>query len=306
MYFQQLNISPKFPESLLDIFLSYVRYFGNLKLFGFMPIIYTVFLFYCGALFIRIFRKKQITFPEKYFITWAVSGILYLGFFAYSPPRFSLVLIPAIIVLVSIFLMNYDFKLHHKSLIALIIVITIICTFQIIFGIYRIIRDQTHFLSCYLPLLSIPTIIVLILLKNDKALRKLLLAGIITINLWQIGYYHFSIDFSYYNAIKDMEKLIKQYPGSTKVIAGDIAPLVATELQMKAVSIVFQPEKERARFLSQRPSFLVLQDNKYLLRLQEKMPEYLYDITLLKTYHIFKNYKTDEDTYFYRINVVGN
>ena len=57
------------------------------------------------------------------------------------------------------------------------------------------------------------------------------------------------------------------------------------------------------RFIHFHPTFLVLQDRKQLIRLQRKMPDYLVDIQVLKSYRIFDNYVNNDDTYFYKINV---
>ena len=308
LYFQQLNISLKIPHSPLQVLLNYARYFGNLKLFPFMPVIYTVFLFYVGILICRLYQRETISFPEKFFLTWTLSGILFLGFFAYSPPRFSLVLMPAIISLAAIFLStarDQNFRQFHSKYLPVFIVVVFICAAQVAFGFYRIIRDHHHFLSCYLPLLSLLLIGLLYWVSKKKVLPKIssiIFASILIVQFIQIGNYHLAIRYSYFNAIKDMQAVMNQYPVKPDVLAGDIAPLVATELQVKAVNVIFRAETERNRFLSQRPTFLVLQDKKHLVRLQRKMPKYLWDVQLLKSYRIFDNYTHHDDTYFYRIN----
>jgi len=308
-YFQQLNISQKFPNSLLQVLVNYARYAANLKLFAFMPVTYTNFLFYAAFLVIAFFKRRRLSFPELFFLTWAFSGILFLGFFAYSPPRFSLVLIPPIISLVAIFLSKLkqnqlDFRLLGRYLWLVLVIVGLICCVQVIFGIYRIARDHHQFLSCYLPLLSLP--LLLVLFRANKILLPqkyagMLLAAMLVINLFQIGQYHANMKFSCYRAIKDMQRFMEAFPGRPKVLAGDIAPFVATELKVKAVNIIFRPEAERQRFLRIRPNYLVLQDSRELKRLKQKMPVYLADIQLLKTYSVFNNYINDQDIHFYRI-----
>ena len=311
LYFQQLNISLKIPGSPIQILSNYARYFGNLKLFPFMPIIYTVFLFYLGSLVCNLFKREKLSFPEILFMTWAVSGILFLGFFEYSPPRFSLILMPAIISLVAMFLSRIgqkNFQLSRKECLIIITFVSIICCGQILFGIYRIVRDHHHFLSCYLPWLSLPCLGFLFWTHKSLLQKKnyWIFTCIIILNLIQVGHYNLTIKFSYYDAFKDMKFQMDQYPGEPKILAGDIAPLVATELKIKAVSIIFRPLSEKDRFLQQGPRFLILQDRLQLDRLKQKMPDYLSSVYLLKSYRIFKNYINKDNTYFYRINIFKN
>lgn len=308
LYFQELNISSKLPDSPIQIFSNYARYFGNLKLFPFMPVTYTIFLSCLGYLIMCLYQKERISFAEIFFLTWALSGILFLGFFAYSPPRLSLILMPAIISLVSLFfsrMKQNDFHLAPYNFRFVMAIVALLSCSQMAFGIYRIIRDQHHFLSCYLPMLSIP-VIGFLYWTNKKLLWKkyhsLFLISILSINLIQIGHYHFTIQFSYYHAMKDMKNRMDQYGAEPKILAGDIAPLVAAELKIKAVNIIFRPETERSRFVQQHPTFLLLQDNEQLIRLTQKMPDYLADVCLLKSYRIFNNYVNHDDSYFYRIN----
>ena len=174
------------------------------------------------------------------------------------------------------------------------------------FGVYRIIRDHHHYLSCYLPWFSLPAIGLLYWTHKNLLLKKYnywLLTSIIIISLIQVGYYHLTIKFSYYNAIKNMKFQMDQYPEEPKILVGDIAPLVATELKIKAVNIIFRPETEKNRFVQQRPTFLILQDRIQLDRLKQKMPDYLYDVHLLKSYRIFDNYVYNDNTHLFKIEI---
>jgi len=308
IYFQQLNISLKFPGSPVQVLFNYARYFGNLKLFAFMPVMYTLFLFYIGYLFSQLYKREKLSFAEIFFLTWAISGVLFLGFFAYSPPRFSLILMPAVISLVAIFLSKIGKeRITFDSKLSFLILgfVAVICCSQAVFGIYRVVRDQHHLFSCYLPLFSLATLGLLYWTKNkllSEKYRNIFLIAILAIQVIQVGQYHFKMKFSYYHAIEDMKSIIDQYPDETKILAGDITPLVAAELKIKAVNIIFRSETERDRFLKQRPNFLVLQDKKHLIRLKQKMPVYLANVQLLKSYRIFDNYKNNDNTYFYKIN----
>ena len=88
-----------------------------------------------------------------------------------------------------------------------------------------------------------------------------------------------------------------------RVIVGDIAPMVAIDLDAIPVNINYQESKERDRILRSQPDYLILQENNDLARLREKMPNYFYDVQLLEKYTILNNYKNDDVTYFYMINI---
>lgn len=308
-YFQHLNISQKFFTSPVQIFVNYARYFGNLKLFQFMPITYTIFLCYGGFCLKLLFDRQKIEFIDAYFLAWAICGVLCLGFFAYSPPRFSLILMPAIISLTARFFSKIResgslFTLGNR--LVFIIGIGIICAAQISFGIFRIIRDQHHFLSCYLPWLSLLTLTFIFWSDAKTSITNSnlpLLVSILVLNLFQAGWYHLTIKHSYFDAIQDMQTIIAENPEATSVIAGDIAPFVATELQLKAINIIFRAETERERFLEHRPQFLILQDRNQLDSLHQKMPNFLGDVHLIKSYSILNNYVLHEDACLFKINV---
>ena len=308
IYFQNLNLFAKVTLSPIQILTNYGRYIFNLKLFQFMPVTYTLFLFSIGAILLNLVKGKKVTFAEAFFVTWAMSVFLFLGFFAYSPPRFSLILMPAIFCLVGLFLskcLHGEYSLALKQNNILLTAIFLITGLQIWFGFFRIVRDGHFYLSCFLPLFSLPALFLLYLIPKNPGSQKIIffmLIAILFLNIFQVGQYHFSMQHSYYNAIKSIEEAIRQAPEKEQVLAGDIAPLVATELNIKAVNIIFREETEQVRFLNQRPRFLILQDKNEMNRLQQKMPDYLNRVQLLKTYRIFENYVKNDDTYFYKIN----
>lgn len=307
-YFQNLNISAKFTFSPVHIMHNYGRYIFNLKLFQFMPVTYTLFLFSIGTIIYHLFQGRRVPFIELFFGTWALCGFIFLGFFAYSPPRFSLILMPAIFSLVSLFLTRLfrgEFNLTGRSTNKVLIFITLIVCFQIWFGFFRIFRDGHLYPSCFFPLFALPALYLLRRIgKNPRSTIHafLFLSAILVLNLFQTTHYHVTIQHSYYHAMQSMKDFIQKQPEKQRVIAGDIAPLVATELNVKAVNILFRKEMERIRFLQQRPRFLMLQDKNELDRLRQKLQDYLADVELIKSYTIFDNYVTNDDTYFYKIN----
>ena len=77
-------------------------------------------------------------------------------------------------------------------------------------------------------------------------------------------------------------------------------------LKLKAVNLNFRKNTEKQRILHNEPDLLILQDNNELRRLHAKLPIYMDDIELIRTYKIFNNYKTNDNTYLYRINISKN
>ncbi|MBN2008329.1 glycosyltransferase family 39 protein [candidate division KSB1 bacterium] len=307
-YFQARNIHRMIGKSTPILLINYGRYLVNLKLFQFMPVMYTIALFYIGILGTEFFNKKKLPFWDWYFVAWYFCGILFLGFFAYSPPRFSLILMPALLVLMTrFFIRTYtrDISLSRRALLGIFVPLGVLILCQIGFGIFRIIAYDTIYLSCFLPLLSIPALIVLFYLQRNKTSAPRivfgLIASILIINAVQIFEYFHTIKYSYYTAIMDMKKVIEAQHQPENILMGDIASLVSIELRMKAVNINFRSDTEVNRILQNEPNLMILQDKKELDRLTHKLPDYLSNVQLIKTYKILDNYVTNDDTYFYRI-----
>lgn len=309
-YFEGRNIHHYINESFLIFLLNYARYFTNLKLFQFMPVTYTLFLFYLTYIIYEVWLKKRLAFIDWFFASWALGGFLFLGFFKYSPPRHSLILIPAILIMCSsciIRMYRGQFNFKDKNIFMLMIptVVLIIC--QIFFGIYRIHVYDQQYLSCFLPSVGILVIIVCISLYkrwlSNKVAAILLLVSILGLNGYQLIDYHATMQFSYYDAIRDMARLIDAESDEQEhILLGDIAPLVSIELQTRALSIIFKGDTELKRIISHCPNFLILQDNHELKRLTQMLPTYFNNVELLSQYEIFNNYLNDDNTYFYRIN----
>ena len=307
-YFQTRNIHQQINESFLIFISNYARYLSNLKLFQFMPITYLLFLIYSAYLIYEFYLKKKLSFLDWLFLSWAICGILFLGFFKYSPPRLSLILMPPILVLSASFLLRLyrkQIRFSDKNVFLLLTPVSLLALCQIFFGLYRIIYYKQNFLSCYLPLISLLVVPLLYLLMkyeiNKKLAALILFALILGLNSFQIYKYYSNIQFSYYNAIQDMKKVIEDEKSDVNVLLGDIAPLVSIELKTKAVNIIFRSDGEDKRILNKRPNLIVLQDNKQLERLNKKLPNYFRNVELIKSYEIFNNYQNNDDTYFYRI-----
>ena len=308
-YFEGRNIHQYIDESFLIFLTNYARYFSNLKLFQFMPVIYILFLFYLTFLLYEFMQKKRLSFNEWFFACWALCAFLFLGFFKYSPPRHSLILIPTIFVLTASFIVRLyrrELDFADKNLVFLFFPVAILSLCQILFGYYRIIVYSQNYISCYLPLISVIIIPALFIMARNKHLQRrfaFAFVGIaIILNLGQIFKYFKDIEFSYYHAMQDMKMTLQVNEEKDCVLLGDIAPLVSVELRTKAVNIIFRDESEPDRILHNRPNFLVLQEKEELQRLSDKMPFYFSDVELVKRYRIFDNYRNDDYTYLYAIN----
>ncbi|MBN1153492.1 glycosyltransferase family 39 protein [candidate division KSB1 bacterium] len=310
-YFEGRNIHQYINESFLIFLMNYARYFTNLKLFQFMPLTYSLFLLYLTYLIYELINKKRLMFIDWFFACWAVVAFLFLGFFKYSPPRHSIILIPAILVLCSSFIIRtyrgeLNFKDKNIYILTIPTLFLIIC--QIFFGIYRIHVYDQYFLSCYLPFLGIAVLIVYVFLYKQwlhhKRAALILLVSILLLNGYQVTNYHATMQYSYDHAIKDIARLIDEEPSQKEehILLGDIAPLVSIELQTRALSIIFKGDTELERIISHCPNYLVLQDNDELKRLSKMLPTYFDRVELLSRYQIFNNYLNDDDTYFYRID----
>lgn len=309
-YFESRNIHRMITVSFTYFLENYARYFFNLKLFQFMPVIYSIYIFYISYLLYELFLKRKLEFIDWFFLGWSICGMLFLGFFQYSPPRFSLILIPAILVLTSNFLyklVNNNLNFSNKKSVFLFAPAIILSLCQICFGFYRIIQYKQNYMSCYFPLISIIILVILYLISKYKVnkiyIAYLLFGSIILLHSIQIVNYYKNIRFSYYHAMQDMKKVIQAEQSDNNILFGDVAALVSSELKMKAVNINFRSDTESVRILNNKPNFLILQEKDELPRLTEKLPGYLQDVELLKTYKIFNNYRNNDDTYFYKIDI---
>ncbi|MBD3291091.1 hypothetical protein GF337_19945, partial [candidate division KSB1 bacterium] len=288
-YFETRNIYQNIDESSLIFIINYARYFTNLKLFQFMPVTYLVFLVSLFYYLYELLIIKKVAFLELFFIVWAISAFVFLGFFTYSPPRHSLILIIPIMILTGSFLIKmYTNRITFadKNIYLILLPISILSMAQIGFGLYRILEYEQNYLSCYLPLLSlviIPFFYLWMKKKINIRYAAIILFGMmIFLNSFQIIRYHMNVEYSYYDAIIDMKKTIEKEEVDNEIVLGDIAPLISVELRTKAVNIIFKKDTEHKRILKNRPGLLVLQENSELDRLYKKLPDYFDEIELIR------------------------
>lgn len=165
-YFSSINLTGRITASPIAVVKNYCRYFGNLKLFQFMPVMYVIFIFQTFRTFYRIGKKQKVSLLEEYIALWAVLGILFLGFFEYSPPRYSVILLPAVFISNAFFFTRPEStEISRSSFKIQCVLIFIISCVQITFGLYRILIYHQIYPSCFLPLLAVPLIIVYVIKK---------------------------------------------------------------------------------------------------------------------------------------------
>ncbi|MBC8183888.1 glycosyltransferase family 39 protein [candidate division KSB1 bacterium] len=305
--YQSIVVLNRISLNPVDLLYNFSRNIFNLKLFQFMPVAYTIFLFYCGALFTNIVTKKKTSALERFFFIWAISCFLFFSLNGYSPPRYWITLLPPIIILNGIFfqkLFHSKFELSSKYFPTLIIFISILCVAQIAHGFYRIFSLHHNFISCYLPLISIVIIIFFVLMKkgffSQKPIGYIFITLIMVIQLFQITNHYFNIKFSFIFSIRNVVKIIHQQESENPVILGDLATSIIFETNVKAVSLT-PINKVESKIIKNKPCFLLLQDNQKLEILKEAFPSYFKNVILLKKYKIFENYYHRDFSYFYYI-----
>ncbi len=103
--------------------------------------------------------------------------------------------------------------------------------------------------------------------------------------------------------MKNVAKIINQEKAADDIIlAGDSAPLLAFELQLSAIDIMYR-EPNLSRLINRlQPQYLFLEDPAELQRLRELMPNYWQNVTLLQQYRFLNNYKHGQDAVLLRVD----
>ena len=310
-YFQNLNIRQRISLNPVVILQNYARFIIHIKLFEFMPVIYTIALWMVLRRVSGLWSRKAMIPLEHFLIIWFLAGSLFLGFFSHSPPRYSLMLLPAILGLNGLF---FSELLGEKSLDGFqnerhlnLLILAGVILLQIAFGFYRIFVYKQMYLSCFLPMLGILGWVIFWFFKKGQISTKLtgivLLSLIFLVQGVQIFRFHDTMKFSMYKAMKNVAKIINQEKAADDIIlAGDSAPLLAFELQMSAIDIMYQ-EPNLSRLITRlQPQYLFLEDPAELQRLRELMPNYWQNVTLLQQYRFLNNYKHGKDAVLLRVD----
>jgi len=303
-YFQpKISFNPKI------IMQNYARYIAHLKFYEFMPALYTIALLEVLRGITALFKKRRIAKIEELFIGWLLFGWLFLGFISYSPPRYSLVLLPAILALNGLFFSEMLSKRRDGFRYGAsfsFMVIALICLLQIAFGFYRIIVYKHIFPSCFLPILGLLALGGLWLAARGHLSRTVvgwgLLSFFLVVQGFQIIRFYVQREFSLYSAIQDVAQVLRQDNLEKTVLAGDIAPLVAYEIRHPVMDIMYRTDKLSERVRRMQPRYLFLEDPTELSRLKKEMPNDWLHLTVIRRYRILNNYKHGQDAILYRLN----
>jgi len=313
LYYQQINVTERFTFSPLAIAQNYARYITHLKFFEFMPAAYVIALMMALRGARDMVKKNAISNIHRLLCLWFWAGLLFAGGVAYSPPRYSLVLIPAIAGLNGLFFAEL-FK-QPSSHVALkwsrlsFWIVAAVILLQTIFGVYRIITYDKIYLSCFLPLVGFIALYAIKQATLEGKAKRLAVWGLAALvvieQAVQIVRFHAMMKYSLYDTIQKVGKIFKNDPHREQIVlAGDSAMLLSFELRVPTVDIMFRQDKLPEVIERRRPNYLFLEDPEELSRLQKQMPDYWQNLTVLGRYRLMNNYKHGHDAVLYRVEDV--
>ena len=309
-HYQQLTMAPKIALSPLTITKNYARYIVHIKLFEFMPVTYVIALMMgLRGLWNMVHKKDEAAIPRMLYL-WFWTGLLFLGFVSSSPPRYSLVLMPAILGLNGLFFaelfkpqkMSEARKWPRYSF----LIMSFIIFLQVAFGFYRLFVYRQVFLSCFLPVVGLLALYAIWRTTHDERAGGLaawgLLMMIFIVQGVQIVRFHTTMQYSLYKAMLGVADILQQEKSSQKIVlAGDSAMLVAFEVHVPTVDIMYRQDRLPLLVKRMRPNYLFLEDPTELTRLQKQMPAYWQHVTVLGRYPIMNNYTHGMDATLYRV-----
>ncbi|MDQ7063682.1 MAG: glycosyltransferase family 39 protein [candidate division KSB1 bacterium] len=300
-YYQSIHMAERMPQSLGEILLNYARYFGHLKLFEFMPLIYGLALVQFLGLAPAFLKREEQRPVVVLLVFWLVFGVGFLGFFAYSPPRYSLLLLPAVIGLAAMALDQWlvgdrPVRLTGWMKAAYIALVLL----QVAFGLYRYFAQGQAYPSTALPALAL--LILPLWARQGGLWRYALPVLIVLVQLGQTVRYYVSMEFSLRDGMQKVAKFIhEQGRGPDSVLAGDSAMLFAFEARVRSIAVMYREDRLPVLFRRWRSDFLLLEDPAELPRLQRLMPEYLRRLQPLAQFPLMNNYVHGRDAVLYRI-----
>ncbi len=300
-YYQSIHMAERMPHSLWEIAFNYARYFGHLKLFEFMPLIYGLALWQFFLLVVALLKRDEQHPVVVLLVFWFVFGVGFLGFFAYSPPRYSLLLLPAVIGLAAIALDRWLFSDRPARLPGwLKAVYVALVLLQIAFGLYRYLAQGQAYPSTVQPFLAL--LIPPLWSRRGGLWRYALPALIVLVQLGQAVRYHATVEFSLRDGMRRVAELIReQGRGADSVLAGDSAMLFAFEARVRSIAVMYREDRLPVLFRRWQADFLLLEDPAELSRLQRLMPEYLRRLQPLAQFPLMNNYVHGRDAVLYRI-----
>ncbi|MBN2356327.1 glycosyltransferase family 39 protein, partial [candidate division KSB1 bacterium] len=309
-YFQQLNVTGRFSLHPLMVLKNYAGYLGHLKLFEFMPVTYLLALYMLSGCLHAVLKGHRISPPYLLFSAWLFWGIVYLGFFAYSPPRYSTLLLLPVVALAALYCRKLlRQKKPDPESPLLIIIPAILLAGQCAFAVYRMVVYHQFYPSCFLPFLGWP--VLFIMWRTQKGRMQpalavtLLLTAIAVVQLGQIVRYHASMEYSLHRAMLRVSAIIRSDGAGDAVIVGDSAPLMAIEAAVPAIDIMYRQETLPIIVNRLKPNYLFLEDIRELGRLQSQVPGYFDRVEELARFPLIHNYAHGTDAVLYQIMAVG-
>jgi hypothetical protein len=128
-----------------------------------------------------------------------------------------------------------------------------------------------------------------------------LLASILIVQGFQIARFHAAMEFSLYDAAKSVSAILRQEGEKHIVLAGDSAMLLAFEVRVPTIAVMFRQDKLPLLLSGQRPNYLFLEDPAELANLQKLAPGYWDRVTVLGRYRLMNNYLHGKDAVLYRV-----
>ncbi|MBD3376979.1 hypothetical protein GF406_18270 [candidate division KSB1 bacterium] len=300
-FFTQSIVGPRL-STVPTIMSSFFKTIAHLKFFEFMPIMY-------GLALIKLFQnlnafmrdRQSVSHVQSLLSLWFILGILYVGFSSYSPPRYSLVLLPAICGLAASF---FSGTIQKISLFQFIILIGII-SFQCVFGLYRLIVLDNLFPSVFLPWLALFAVLFIYSANRGPIryhwLKSALFLSIAIVSSLQIIHYYSTATFSMLSAMKTVKQQVAKDGYENPVIAGDSGPIMALYAGVRTVDIMFRQENLETLVQERKPQYLFLEDPRELKRLKLQVPGYWDKIELLSSQPLLNNYIHGQNSVFYKI-----
>jgi len=301
--FYQINILSRISFDPVVIIKSYAQYIGHLKFYEFMPITYSLAIW---MLLYSIKNKENCAskLPPVAVLwsIWLMVGILFFGFFAYSPPRYSLTLVLPICGLAGYFFSDtVATNLPQKRYIPLFIIALLQC----FFGYYRFSSLNQRYASIFYPLLGLLTVVMLFIFFDQpqriKWIKRSLLLAILLLQSAQIFNYYLHREYSLFTAMEQVSQIIHHEKKSNVIIAGDSAMIMALHAKTRAIDIVFCSDNLPLLVSELKPQYLFLEDPDELTRLKDQLPAYWANAQPLFSTKLMHNYLHGKNAVFYKI-----
>ncbi|HNW60846.1 MAG TPA: hypothetical protein PKI62_14295 [bacterium] len=296
--FYAINALSRISLSPIQIVKNYAHHLGHLKLYEFMPVLYALALWMIG----HVAHTPRRLLPPMLLLwsLWLAVGVIFLGFFSYSPPRYSLLLWPAVVGLAGYFFKD-DVSANLPRPVYLPLFLIAAC--QGGFGLYRLLASAQHYMSVVFPWLGMAVMILLYAYfgKRNKSIKRALLAGILVLQLGQISGYYLHPRYSLFTAMERVRQEIDRDKRSGVIIAGDSAILMGLHAKTRAIDLTYCPEHIPRLINRVKPQYLFLENADEFVRLEQQMPEYWSRAQLVWSAPLMQNYRFNKDAVFYRI-----